>query len=157
MINPEAVQEFLGQHRIAVIGASDDPKSFGNTIFQAMKDHGYDAVPVHPTVPEVDGVTCYPDLASIPGDVDGAIVMVNQAAAPGIVDECAAKGIDRVWLFKGLGSPGALSAEAVERCAHHGITVVEGACPLMFLQPVGGFHRFHRALRRMNGSLAKAS
>ena len=157
MINPQAVQEFLDQRRIAVIGASDDPKNFGNTIFRAMKDHGYDAIPVHPTANEVAGATCYPDISAVPGDVDGAIVMVNQTIAPDIVDACAGKGVRRVWLFKGIGSPGALSADAVERCARHGVAVVEGACPLMFLEPVGGIHRFHRALRHLNGSLAKAS
>jgi hypothetical protein len=34
--------------------------------------------------------------------------------------------------------------------------VVE-ACPLMFLEPVGWFHRVHRSLRHANKSLAKAS
>lgn len=36
----------------------------------------------------------------------------------------------------------------------HGVVVVAGACPLMFLEPVGRVHRIHRAGRRSNGSLA---
>ena len=40
---------------------------------------------------------------------------------------CAA----RVWLFKGLGGPGALSDEAVQLCHDNKIDVVAGACPLM--------------------------
>ena len=157
MISPQTVSEFLDQHRIAVVGVSDDPKSFGNVIFKEMKAHGYDAVPVHPAVTAVDGTPCYPDVKAIPGDVDGAIVMVNHQIAPAIVDDCAAKGIGRVWLFRGFGGPGALSDDAVERCRQHGIDVIEGACPLMFLEPVGGVHRFHRALRRLNGSIAAAA
>lgn len=35
----------------------------------------------------------------------------------------------------------------------HGYDVVAGACPLMFLEPVGWFHRVHRAVRRANGAL----
>jgi len=42
-------------------------------------------------------------------------------------------------------------------CRDAGIDVVAGACPLMFLDPVKGFHKFHRTLRRMNGSIAKVA
>jgi hypothetical protein len=36
------------------------------------------------------------------------------------------------------------------------MNVVAGACPLMFLDTVGGIHKLHRVMRRMNHSLAKA-
>ena len=63
-----------------------------------------------------------------------------------------------MWLFKGIGGPGALSDEVVRLCEDNGIDVVAGACPLMFLEPVGWFHRLHRSARRHNGSLvAKAA
>lgn len=47
----------------------------------------------------------------------------------------------------------------VRALTDHGIDVVAGAgaCPLMFLEPVRGAHRVHRALRRANRSLARAS
>jgi hypothetical protein len=61
-----------------------------------------------------------------------------------------------VWLFKGA-APGAVSDEAVQLCRDHNIAVIPGACPLMFLEPVHGVHRVHRALRHANRSLAKAS
>ena len=57
-------------------------------------------------------------------------------------------GIDHIWLFKGLGGPGALSDDALAVCEDRGLDVVAGACPLMFLEPVGGFHRLHRAARK---------
>jgi hypothetical protein len=50
-----------------------------------------------------------------------------------------------------------MSEEAVHLCRDHRVSVVAGACPLMFLEPVGWFHRLHRAARRLNGSLARAS
>ena len=157
MIDPTTVEEFLAQRRIAVIGASDKPGNFGGAVYRALRDHGYDAVPVNPSVAEIDGTTCYPDVFAVPGDIDGAILMVNRAKAPQLVEDCAARGVLRLWLFKGLGSPGAVSGEAVSRAERHGMQLVAGACPFMFLEPVAGFHRFHRGLRRLNGSLAKAS
>jgi uncharacterized protein len=82
-------------------------------------------------------------------------VMVHRDLAADVVRAAAERGITRVWLFKGLGAPGAVSEEALDECASHGMKVVAGACPLMFLEPVGGLHRLHRAVRRVNGSLGR--
>jgi uncharacterized protein len=156
MIDTAQAKAFLSAGRIAVVGASDEPKNFGRKIVQALTDHGIDTVAVHPRALSVSGSPCYPDLSSVPGPVDGVIVMVPSSGAVAIVRECSERGIARVWLFKGVG-PGAVSDDAIRFCNDHGISVVAGACPLMFLEPVGGVHKLHRALRRANGSLAKAS
>ncbi len=84
----------------------------------------------------------------MPDPLDGVVVMVNADAAKRVVEECAARGVRRVWLHRGLGAPGASSEEAVALCREHGIEVVDGACPLMFLEPVRHIHRAHRWLTR---------
>lgn len=157
MIDNATVTAFLAQRRIAVVGASDDRASFGGTVYRALRDHGYDVVAVNPNARAVAGDPCYPDLGSVPAPVEGAIVMVNRANAPDVVQDCVEQRVPRVWLFKGLGGPGALSDEAVKLCEDYGIDVVAGACPLMFLEPVGLPHRVHRSIRRLNGSLQRAS
>jgi predicted CoA-binding protein len=154
MIEGDVVREFLAGDRIAVVGASDDQKNFGRTIVREMCDHGYNVVAVNPNAEQVAGCACYPDLEHVPGDVDGVIVMVHGDKAAGVVDACAAKGVRHVWLFKGLGGAGAVSDDALDRCQKNGIEVVAGACPLMFLEPVGWFHRVHRGARRMNRSIS---
>ncbi len=156
MIDPAQATAFLSAGRIAVVGASDSPKNFGRAIVSALKDHDIDTVAVHPEADTVAGVPCYPSLAVVPGDIDGVIVMVPRDTAAGIVRACADRGVTKVWLFKGSGT-GALSDEAVQLCQEHGMSVVAGACPLMFLAPVRGIHRLHRAIRRANGSLAKVA
>ena len=50
-----------------------------------------------------------------------------------------------MWLHKGIGH-GSVSAEAVGLCRLQGVRLIEGACPFMFLDPVRGVHRFHRAV-----------
>lgn len=158
MISNEAVQGFLAGRRIAVVGASDEKSNFGRTIYRELREHGYDAVAVNPGAAEVAGDPCYPAVAAVPAPpLDGVIVMVNAQAALEVIDQCAVAGVPRVWLFRGLGKPGAVSDEAVARCAEHGMEVVAGACPLMFLEPVGWFHRAHRAIRRHRGLLARAA
>ena len=157
MIDQNTAAAFLTAGRIAVVGASDDPRKFGNTVYRALRDHGIEAVAVNPRAVAVAGDPCFPDLASVPGTVDGVIVMVGGARVADVVRACIEHGVRRVWLFKGLGGPGAVTDEAVELCHDHGIDVVAGACPLMFLEPVGWFHGFHRTLRHLNGSLRKAA
>jgi predicted CoA-binding protein len=93
----------------------------------------------------------------VPGELDGVIEMVNTEAAVDVVRECAKLGIARLWLFKGIGGAGAVSDEPIELCRQHGINVIAGACPMMFLEPVGWFHRLHRSARRINGSLARSA
>ena len=156
MIDPAQAQAFFSAGRIAVVGASDEPKNFGRTIVAALQDHGIETVAVHPKAISVAGADCYPSVAMVPGQVDGVIVMVPGDTAVGVVRACVDQGVTRVWLFKGAG-PGAVSDEAVRLCDDHDITVIAGACPLMFLDPVRGVHMVHRALRRANRSLARAS
>ena len=157
MIDQADVQEFLSQKRLAVVGASDDDGNFGTTIYRELRGRGYDVVAVNPGVSSVADDVCYPDLRAVPGDIDGVVVMVRRDIAVEVVRDCVARGVTRVWLFKGLGGAGAVSKEAVQVCREHDIAVIEGACPLMFLEPVGWAHRVHRGIRRWNGSLAKAS
>jgi uncharacterized protein len=149
MIERAAVERFLEERHIAVVGASDDDRNFGKTIVRELRKRDYDVVAVNRNATSVDGTPCYPDVAALPDDIDGVIVMVGRDKAAGVVRECAARGVKRVWLFKGLGSPGSVSDDAVQACDTYGIDVVAGACPLMFLEPVGWFHRVHRALARV--------
>lgn len=157
MIDERDVEDFLSFHRYAVVGASEDKDNFGGTICREMTSRGYDVVAVHPRAKSVDGIAAYADLASVPGDLDGVIVMVPADRSADVVRACLQRGVERVWLFQGASGGGSVSPEAVELCQQHGIQVIAGACPMMFLKPVGWFHRVHRAARRQNGSLVKAS
>ena len=142
MIKTSEVQDFLAQRRLAVVGVSSDPKGFGNTIHRELLAHGYDAVAVGRASPE------------IPDDVDGVIVMVDRESSADVVRQCVDRGISRIWLFQGIGGPGAVSDAAVALGRQHGATVIAGACPLMFLEPVGAFHKLHRGIRRLRHTLS---
>ena len=96
-------------------------------------------------------------MADIPEPVDGALIMVGPDHATEAVEDAAAAGVEKIWLFKGLGAKGAASPDAVSACERHGLQTVAGACPLMFLEPVGSVHRIHRSLRQLRGGVEKAS
>lgn len=52
--------------RIAIVGASADRSKYGNRALRGFIAAGYDAYPVNPSLGMVEGVKCYPTLASLP-------------------------------------------------------------------------------------------
>jgi predicted CoA-binding protein len=155
VIEPRVAMEFLAQPRLALVGASDDPKSITRPIADALRASGTEVVPVNPAHATVGGATCFASIADVAEPVDGAIVVTNRRDAAGAVRSCIAAGVPRIWLFQGIGGS-SVSDEAVELCRASGVTVVEGACPLMFFEPVGWAHRVHRTVRRHRGAIAAA-
>lgn len=141
------IQDFLDHRHVAVVGVSRDGSAFANTVFRTLVERGYDAVPVNPAAVELEGSKCYANIRHVPDPLDGVIIMVNPNAALSVIDDCIYRGVERVWLHRGAGQ-GAVSDGAVETCRAHGIAVVDGACPLMFLDHPGLVHRVHRLMIR---------
>lgn len=136
-----AAEEFLARdHRIAVAGVAREEALPANAIYRKLRAQGYTVYAVNPNTDRVEGDHCYRSLAAIEGGVDGVVVGTPSAAALEIVQECARLGIPRVWLHRGIG-PGSVSADAIAYGAAHGITVIPGACPMMYLAPVDFGHR----------------
>jgi predicted CoA-binding protein len=142
--------DFLARKRLAVVGVSRDPRDFSRGLFREMLRRGYDLVPVNPAGGTIEGLTCARRVQDIAPPVDGALVMTRPAQTEDVVRDCAAAGVGRVWLHRGVG-PGAVSEAAVAFCREKGISVVEGECPFMFLPGCGFVHRAHGFLRRLTG------
>jgi uncharacterized protein len=157
VVSTMQAEEFLTHRRLAVVGASDAPGNFGGSVYEELRKRGYDPVAVNPGATTVRGDPCYPDLGSVPGEVEGAIVMVGRERALPVLRQCAARGVPRVWLFRGIGGAGAMSEPAVELAHDLGLEVVAGACPLMFLEPVDWIHRVHRAVRRFRHDVSMST
>jgi len=150
MPSKHLIDEFLAQEHVAFVGVSRDPKAFANSIYRHLREGGGRTLyPVNhnPDVTTIEGDRAYRRLADVPDPVDGVFVMVPAEDAAEVVREAVARGIPRVWLHRGLG-PNSVSAEAVALCAENGIDVVDGACPLMFVEPIGLVHRVHHGLAR---------
>jgi predicted CoA-binding protein len=149
------IDDFLALKRIAVVGVSRDPKQISNTLWQELRQRRYDAIPVNPSTAEIDGRPCYASVRDIDPPVEGALIMTTAAVAEQIVDECAAAGIRRVWLYGGLGG-GATSPVTVAAAERHGLDVVAGHCPYMFLPGTPVFHSIHGFGKKLTGSYPKA-
>jgi uncharacterized protein len=149
MPSQHLIDEFLEQEHVAFVGVSRDSKQFANTVYRHLRDGGRTLYPVNHNldVATIEGDRAYARLADVPDPVEGVFVMVPAEDAAGVVREAIARRVPRVWLHRGLG-PNSVSAEAVALCAENGIDVVDGACPLMFVEPIGLVHRVHHGLAR---------
>ena len=145
-----AIEGFLSQRTLAVVGVSRSGKKFGNMAYRELKAKGYRLFPVHPSAERIEGDRCYPEFSALPEPVGGVVVVVPPQSTGQVVREAAAAGIRNVWL-----QPGAESREAIEFCAANGIQEVHGQCILMFAEPTRSYHRFHRWLWRLFGKIPK--
>jgi len=143
----EAIEDFLAQKRIAMVGVSRGRRDFSVTLFAELCRRGYDMVPVNPNTSEILGRRCFARVQDIQPPVDAALLMTSSAVADSVVQDCAAAGIRRVWMFRATGQ-GAVSPTAVDFCRAHYIQVVPGECPFMFL-PSAGFHAMHTFIRKI--------
>ena len=144
----EAAAEFLAHSRIAVTGVSRHANGHGgNVVYQRLRDRGYEVFAVNPNADEVEGDQCYQDLKSIPGGVQAVVIGTRPEIAEDTMHECAELGIQHVWMHRGPGA-GSVSATATDYGRQHGITVIDGGCPLMF-GPISDFG--HKVMRIVYG------
>jgi len=144
------VQHFLGRRRLAIVGVSRNDRDFTRVLFREFVKRGYDAVPVHPGVAEIEGRPCFGHIGEIAPPVDTALVLTPAAVTNEVVHDCAAAGVTHVWMFRAAGA-GAVSPEAVAFCRSQGIRLVDGECPFMFFRGSGFIHQVHRLIRRITG------
>lgn len=140
---PDSVAEFLSGKRIAIAGVSRDSRQVANAILRKLRKSGYDAIPVNPHSTDLEGVQSYPDLQSIPGTLDGLLVVTRPDVSVNLVRQCGQRGIRHVWFHRGFGV-GSVSDEAVREAKALGLTCLVGGCPLMYCEPVDPFHRCMR-------------
>jgi predicted CoA-binding protein len=95
---------------VAVIGASNDRRKFGNRAVRAFIQQGYTVVPVNPREHEVEGLKAYASVLDFPGPIDMASFYVPPEVGQQVIEEVARKQIPEVWL-----NPGAESDELVAR------------------------------------------
>lgn len=148
----EAAQSFLKLKRIAVFGVSRKGGSVGNYIYKKLRKSGYQVFPINPNAESVEGDTCYPDLAALPEAVEGVVMATHPKRAEAIVRDCAAQGVQQVWMHRSLGM-GSMDEDAAALGRELGLTVIPGGCPMMFCDPVDLPHKCLRWFLDKSGKL----
>ena len=148
----QAAADFLAQRRIAVAGVSRQAAGHGgNTVYTTLRKRGYEVFAVNPNADTVEGDPCFRTLADIPGGVDGVVIATSPAAAASVVDDCVRLGIRRVWMHRSFGG-GSVDDAAAAAGRAAGLTVIAGACPLMYGEQADFGHRCMRWVIGVTGS-----
>ena len=119
MTSMDAVEEFLAQDTLAMVGVSHDEDDFSRVVYRQLRG-SHRMVPVHPDAHQIEGDRAVRSVADLPPEVDGLLVMVNPDSTDAVVEDAIAAGIPRVWLFKGAGR-GSVTEHAVALCESNGL------------------------------------
>ena len=149
------IEAFLAEQRIAFVGVSRQPRDFSRVLFRELLGRGYTLLPVHPAAEEIEGLKVFRRVADISPAPAAALLLTPPAGSANCVEDCARAGVRMVWLYRSV-ALGSVTPEALAACARHGLQVIEGECPFMFLPNPGLIHALHRGWRRLAGTLPLA-
>ena len=111
-------QALFNPASIALIGASGDARKNTSRPQRFLRKHGYAGriVPVNPGRAEIFCEKAYPDLASVPGNIDHAFIMVPAPAVAAAVEQCVAKQVTVATIYSdGFAETGPDGRRAQER------------------------------------------
>jgi uncharacterized protein len=108
---------------IAVVGASNDRRKFGNKCVRAYLRAGWRVFPVNinPAEKEVEGLPTLTSVRDIPEELERISVYLPPPVTLEILPDFAAKGAREVWM-----NPGAADRAVIEAAKRQGIPVVQG-------------------------------
>ena len=152
----EAAAGFLANKRIAVTGVSRSAggEHGGNVVYRRLRDRGYEVFAVNPNAETVEGDTAYPTLSAIPSGVEAVVIGTRPEHAEATVKECEQLGIRHVWMHRAFGA-GSCSEPAALYGREHGMTVIDGGCPLMFDPTADVGHKIMKGILTLTGAVPR--
>lgn len=130
-----SIERLVSPRSIAIIGASNDPKSISGQPMRFLMQHGYrgELYPVNPKYQAISGVRCYACVDSLPGQPDLALILVAARRVPDMLRECARKGIAYAIIYSsGFAEAGpegaALQRACTEIARETGIRLIGPNC-----------------------------
>jgi predicted CoA-binding protein len=132
MNDPAIINEMLRTAQtIAVVGMSDKAWRASHNIGRYLVLQGYHVFPVNPSLTEVLGLKCYPDIESAhaaaqkdyPKGIDLVDVFRSSENVPPVVDDVIRLGIPYLWLQEDV-----INDKAIARARAAGVKCVQNAC-----------------------------
>lgn len=118
---------------LAIVGLSSNPSRPSHRLALKMQRLGYKIIPVNPRETEVLGEKAYPDLRSVPEQIDVVQVFRSPEAAVELAKEAAEVRPRVFWLQEGV-----ISEEAVTIAKGAGLEVVHNRCTYKEAQRLRG-------------------
>jgi predicted CoA-binding protein len=94
---------------VAIVGASNDRRKFGNKAVRAFVQQGFDVKPVNPSATVIEGLPAYKSVRDVPVPIDRVTLYVPPEVGLSIIDEIAAVRPRELWINPGAESPALLA------------------------------------------------
>jgi len=121
----DIITKILKMKTIAVVGFSPKKERPSHYVSMYMKDNGYDVIPVNPGHKEIAGMTCYPNLESIPEQVDVVDIFRRSEFVLPIVDSGISMGAKAIWMQDHV-----FHEDAAQKAKDAGLLVIMDNCML---------------------------
>jgi predicted CoA-binding protein len=122
---------------VAIVGVSANQVRPSYFVARYLKLRGFRVIPVNPGLAgqQLFGETVYPDLESVPDDIDMVDIFRRSDAVPAIVDEALARwpNLKTIWMQIGVEH-----SEATAKAEARGVDVVQNRCPKIEYQRLYG-------------------
>jgi len=152
----EQIDSFLHLSSIAVIGISSAKPTVANAVLKKLRNGSRTVFGIGRSTPQFEGETCYPSLASLPAPVQGVFVAARPENIASVAEECIAAKVQYLWIHNMGGTALPSSSPltpVIERCRAAGMTVIPGACPMMFIPDADLGHRCIKWFLSVTGGL----
>ncbi|MFA6455487.1 MAG: CoA-binding protein [Bacteroidota bacterium] len=134
--------DFLSQPAIAVVGISSKRQTVANGVYSKLKSGPRTVYAVGKNTMTFNNDPCFANLAALPSPVQGVFIAARPENTEQVIDDCIALHIPRIWIHHMGGTTGStISPQSLQKCRDHHITVIPGACPMMFVEGADIFHR----------------
>ena len=119
------IKEFYQLKNIAVVGVSKNEEKPSHEVPKYLIEHGYNVIPVNPTLSEVLGRKAYSSIAAIQERIDIVDVFRKSEDIPAVIDDVLKKkdGIKVFWMQLGI-----YNEDAERKAKQNGIDVVYNRC-----------------------------
>jgi len=108
---------------VAVVGLSPKENRPSNMVARYLMESGYKVIPVNPGQSEILGEVCYPDLLSVPEQIEVVDIFRRSEDVLPIVEQAVDIGALAVWMQQGI-----INSEAAGLARQKGIFVVMDRC-----------------------------
>lgn len=123
-MGPHYLSRFFTPKSVAIVGASERPDSVGYRLLLNMQEAGFKGglYPVNNKREQILGLKAYPDLNSVPEDLELVVIATPAQTVPGVMRQCGEKGVGSVIIitagFGELGAEGKRLQQEVLDIAH---------------------------------------
>lgn len=141
--NQKQIKAFLAQKQLGFVGASRNPKKFGNEVLRQLTALDYSLTPVHHEADTVEGMPCVRNISELPDNIQAVCLMTPKDKTDELLKQALAKGINHIWIQQFSEGP-----ETHDLVKGSQANIVTGRCMFMYTNPQG-FHKFHEQMAKL--------